>query len=300
MRASLPEQQERTAAAGHWIAPPRAGAPILSELPSPLAPLTCLLRNGHLAWQLSKREIQGRYRGSLLGLAWVFANPLILLAIFTFVFGFVYRARWSASPSAPPAEFSLILFTGLVVFWIFSDCVSRSCSLIRGNPSYVKKIVFPVEILPWTVMAGALFHAAVSLLVLLAFYPAVFGAPPWTAFLLPVVVAPFLLLTMGLCWLIASIGVFLRDVDQLVSTGLLAVLFLSTVFYSPSALPESFAPLLYLNPVSWVVDQVRATLIFGVVPGLWGLCGYFVAGWGIAWLGFFWFQRSRKGFADVL
>lgn len=267
--------------------------------PSPLAPVACLTASPTLAWQLAKREVQQRYRGSALGLLWSFATPLFLLAVFTFVFGVIFEARWDRD-IADREDFALVLFAGLLVFWMVNDFLLQTPGLIRRYAPFVKKVVFPLELLPWTVMAGALFHAGVSVGVLLVAHLLVRGAPPWTALLLPVVLLPLVLLALGAGWALAALGAYLPDLDQLVGVALTGLLFLSTIFYPSSRAPEPLGQWLYVNPLSFPVDQTRAVLLWGELPAWEGLALYYVLGWGVAWLGFWGFQLTRKGFADVV
>jgi lipopolysaccharide transport system permease protein len=246
-----------------------------------------------------KREVIGRYRGSILGILWSFLTPLVTLAIYSFVFGFVMRVRWRAE-SQSQIESSLILFAGLVVYGLFAECVTRAPGLIVSHTNYVKKVIFPLEILPWVNMGAALFHALMSLLVILVFTLGVYGALPWTVITLPVILFPFVLLTMGLCWFLASLGVFLRDMQQTVGLLTNALLFLSPVLYPISSVPASVHMLLFANPLTFVVEQVRGALLWGDLPHWPGLGWYSLGSVVIAWLGLWWFQKTRRGFADVL
>lgn len=255
-----------------------------------------------------RREIAGRYRGSMLGILWSLLTPLLMLAVYTFVFGVVLRARWAGggdaggAAAAEPsmAEFAVILFAGLIVFQLFAEVITRAPTLILTNANYVKKVVFPLEILPVVALGSALFHAGVSIVVLLVFRLMVFGVVPVTSLLLPLVLAPFCLLILGLSWFIAALGVYYRDINQFLGTLVMALLFLSPIFFPLSALPEWLRPWVALNPISFPVEQTRAVLIFGTLPDFAGLAAYTVFAIAIATLGYAWFQKTRKGFADVL
>ena len=256
-------------------------------------------RNGRLIQALTKREVIGRYKGSLLGILWSFFNPVFMLLVYTFVFSVVFKARWT-SDSDSKTEFALILFAGLMAFSLFAECLSRAPGLILSNANYVKKVVFPLEILSVVSLGGALFHALISLCVWLIFYLMFFGWPPITALLLPVIILPLVLFTLGLSWLFASLGVYLRDVSQVIGIIITAMMFLSPIFYPASALPQEYQFLLLLNPLTLVIEQVRGVLIWGKVPDWPFFAGYTAISALIAWFGFAWFQRTRKGFADVL
>ncbi len=246
-----------------------------------------------------KRELAAEHRGALLGLLWLVLTPLLLLGVYSFAFGVVLRVRWGRSLDAP-SEFALVVFASLSVFWIFSDSVGRAHTTILQNAGYVKRSVFPLEILPWASMGAALFRTAVSLAVFLLFHALLRGLPPWTALLTPLVILPLVVLSLGLSWFLASLGVFLRDIGPLVGIFVTGALFLSPVFYPASAVPDPYRGLLALNPIAFAVEQARAVLLFGDAPDWARLALHGLAAWGVAWLGFGWFARTRRGFADVL
>jgi lipopolysaccharide transport system permease protein len=266
---------------------------------SPQEMVASLWRNRGLAFALIKREVVGRYRGSFLGILWSFFNPVFMLAVYTLVFSVVFKARWSGG-SESKSEFALILFAGMIVFSLFSECVNRAPALILSNINYVKRVVFPLEILPFVALGTAMFHLLVSLLVWLVFYLIFFGAPHPTFLLLPYILLPLALFTLGVSWILASLGVYLRDVGQIVGVITTALMFLSPIFYPVTALPEEYRPLLLLNPLTPVIEQTRQALVWGNLPDtkFWGLS--LVTSVTIVWLGFAWFQKTRKGFADVL
>lgn len=256
-------------------------------------------RNRTLIKSLVMREVIGRYRGSVMGILWSFINPIFMLAVYTFVFSVVFKARWN-SGSDSRTEFALVLFAGLIVFNFFSECINRAPGLILANVNYVKKVVFPLEVLPWVSIGSALFHSAVSLMVWLLAYAAIFGWPHATVLLMPVVLIPLLLFTVGLSWALASLGVFLRDVSQFIGLATTVLMFLSPIFYPITALPEKYRHLLLLNPMTPAIEQARDFLYWGRTPDLQMVIGYFAISAASAWLGFVWFQKTRKGFADVI
>ena len=266
---------------------------------TPVEMFTSLWRNRELILASAKREILGRYRGSVLGLLWSFFNPIFMLAVYTFVFSVVFKARWSVG-SESKTEFALVLFAGLIVFNLFAECINRAPALILANPNYVKKVVFPLETLTFVSLLSALYHALISLGVWLAAYVILFGVPHASALYLPFVVMPFALFILGLSWILASLGVYLRDVSQFIGVITSVLMFLSPIFYPISALPESYQHLLYLNPLTPVIEMVRGVLYWGKMPDFLLLALYWLVTGTIAWLGFAWFQKTRKGFADVL
>lgn len=262
-----------------------------------------LWKHRQLIGQMTKREVVGRYKGSFLGLGWSFLNPLLMLCVYTFVFSVVFKSRWGIAPAGgeeSKAMFAIVLFVGMIVYGLFSEILNRSPGLILGNVNYVKKVVFPLEILPVVAASAALFHAMVSLLVWLLAYVVFIDIPHWSALLLPLIILPQLVLALGLSWFLASIGVFLRDAAQTITIITTIMMFLAPVFYPVKNLPESFQPLIMANPMTFIIEQARAVLIFGQLPDFLGLLHYMAIALIVMWAGFAWFQKTRKGFSDVL
>ena len=260
-----------------------------------------LLFSRPLILQMIRREVISRYQGSVLGLIWSFLNPLFMLAIYTFVFGVVFKARWNTEGVANPPNFAVILFSGLIVHGLLGEMFARAPTLIVSNVNYVKKVVFPLGILPIVALGNAVFHAFVSVIVLLVAQLVLSGTfPPLTTLWLPVVFAPFLLLLLGFGWGLASLGVYLRDINQILAPVITALLFVSPVFFPADSLPPAMRPYLLLNPISLIVKETREILIFGHMPDLKALAVYSAMAAIVALVGLFWFQKTRKGFADVL
>lgn len=266
---------------------------------SPKEMLASVWRNRELTYALVKREVVGRYRGSFLGILWSFFNPLFMLAVYTFVFSVVFKARWGTG-SDSKTEFALVLFAGLMVFNLFSECINRAPSLILANINYVKKVIFPLEILPWVAMGASLFHGAISLGVWLLAYVVFFGMPHITLLYLPLIILPLVLFILGLSWFLSALGVYLRDVSQFIGVITTVMMFMSPVFYSASSLPEKYRGLLLLNPLTPAIEQARAVLFWGHAPDFLLLMSSLLVSASVASLGFAWFQKTRKGFADVL
>ena len=259
-----------------------------------------LLRHRRLIVQMTRREVVGRYRGSIMGLAWSFFNPILMLVVYTFVFSVVFKAKWGTGAEESQYSFAIALFVGMIVHGLFAEVLNRAPGLILSNVNYVKKVIFPLEILPVVGMGAALFHTFVSLGVLLAVILPVNGGLAWTVIFFPVVILPLLIATLGAAWFLASLGVFVRDVGQTVGIFTTVMMFLSPVFYPISALPEKFQFWLMLNPLTFVIEQSRTVIIFGKLPDWTGLGVYTAVSLIVAWAGFWWFQKTRKGFADVL
>jgi homopolymeric O-antigen transport system permease protein len=257
-------------------------------------------RNRHLILQMTKREVVGRYRGSVMGLAWSFFNPLLMLSVYTFVFSVVFKARWGLNGGEDKASFAIFLFVGMIVHGLFAECVNRAPGLILSNVNYVKKVVFPLEILPSVAMGSALFHAGISLIVLLAVRLVVNQQLAWTAIFVPMIFLPLCIATMGVAWFLSAIGVYVRDVSQTIGIITTVLMFLSPVFYPTTALPIEYQTWLRLNPLTYVIEESRKVLVSGQLPDWGGWISFLLVSIAAAWMGFWWFQKSRKGFADVL
>jgi lipopolysaccharide transport system permease protein len=256
-------------------------------------------RNRSLVVQMVQREVVGRYRGSLMGMAWSFFNPLLMLVIFTFVFSVVFKARWSLVEN-DKVSFAIIIFVGLIVHGVLAECINRAPTLVLSNVNYVKKVIFPIEMLPWVAFGSAFFHAMVSLIVLLGAQLLLDHHLPWTAIFFPIVLLPLFFITMGLSWFLSALGVYMRDIVQFVAILSNVLFYLSPVIYPVSALPEQYQPWMRANPLTFVIEEGRKTLIYGEIPDFASLSLITVIGLIVAWVGFVSFQKSRRGFADVL
>lgn len=270
--------------------------------PTSIGALTkSLWRNRLLISQMTKREVVGRYKGSVMGLTWSFFNPVFMLVVYTFVFSEIFKSRWNGlDGDESKTQFAIVLFVGMIVLNFFSEVLNRAPSLIISNANYVKKVVFPIETLPVIVAGAALFHGFISLAVLLIAFVIFNGYLHWTIILTPFVLIPLVILSTGLAWIVASLGVFLRDVGQTVTIITMVLTFLSPVFYPITLVPENFRPFIMANPLTFIIEQARNVLIWGRMPDWTGLIIYTIAAMIVAWAGFAWFQKTRRGFADVL
>jgi lipopolysaccharide transport system permease protein len=257
-----------------------------------------------LTLTLASREVAGRYRGSVLGIFWSLINPLFMLAVYTLVFGGIFKSRWQVpgrdEGGHSMAEFAIILFAGLSVYQLFAEVINRAPGLVIANTNYVKKVVFPLEVLVPVALGTALFHAAVSVSVLLVFEVIFMGGVPWTALLLPLVIVPFCLMVLGLGWFFASLGTYLRDIGQILGTVVTALMFLSPLFFQRASLPAEVAHWIVLNPITVPIEQTREVLLWGHLPDWLVLGAYTCFGAAVCLLGYLFFQKTRKGFADVL
>ncbi|RMR31816.1 ABC transporter permease [Pseudomonas syringae group genomosp. 3] len=265
----------------------------------PIRLVASLWTNRSLISQMTKREVIGRYRGSVMGLAWSLFNPVLMLAVYTFVFSEIFSARWVGVDTGK-GGFAILLFVGMIVHGLFAECANRAPSLVMSNSNYVKKVVFPLEILPVITLGSALFHSCISLVVLVIAQLLITHTLFWTALLFPLILVPLILGTLGISWFLASLGVYLRDVGHVITVLTTVLLFLSPVLYPVAALPEVYRPWLQMNPLTYIIEESRSVLLFGNLPH-WDSLGIAIAiGAVIAAMGFWFFQKTRKGFADVI
>lgn len=262
--------------------------------------VSSLLRNKELLRNLSYREIVGRYQGSILGVLWSLFTPVLMLIVYTFVFGYIFKSRWELNAGDSKISFALILFSGLLIFNLFADCLNRSPTLITGNVNYVKKVLFPLEILPVVTICGALFHCLVSFAVWIMAYFVLIGIPHWTVLLSFLVIIPVVFFVLGCMWILAAVGVYIRDVGQIISIVLPIIMFMTPLFYPITALPKNLQTLMLLNPLTATVEVMRNLMYWGRLPSVnFWLISYIVS-MAAAWIGFAYFQKVRRGFADVL
>ncbi len=266
----------------------------------PFDMVASLWQHRQLVFQMCKRDVLSRYKGSILGVAWSFVTPLFMLIVYTFFFSFVFKARWGEERGGGHADFAVILFAGLIVHSFFAECLNRAPYLIHNNVSYVKKIVFPLEIFPWVTIGAALFNSVVSVFILVVAQLSVSGHVPSTAFLLPVVLLPLVFMALGASWFLAAAGVYVKDIGQTVGLLTTVLLFVSPVFYPIAILPEKIQMFVMLNPLTLIIEESRNVLLYGSLPNWGALSIYTMISVFVAWVGFWCFQKARRGFADVL
>jgi lipopolysaccharide transport system permease protein len=262
--------------------------------------VAALLKHRELWWRLTERAVASRYKGSALGFGWSLLQPLVMLAVYTFVFSTIFKSRWTGAEEAGSLGYAVNLFAGLIVFNLFADCIGASPGLILSNKNYVTKVIFPLELLGATTVSSATFQAITSALILVAFELFALHTLPITLMWLPLVWMPLLLGCLALSWVISALGVYLRDLEQLVPMLLSVMMFLSAVFYPISSLPTHIQPLMHFNPLAMVIEQTRRVGVEGLSPSRMYLvlgCAVSAAACEIAYRGF---ERARRGFADVL
>lgn len=252
-----------------------------------------------LIYQLTKREVSGRYKGSMLGIFWSFVNPLLMLTVYTVFFSMILKIRWGNNGESQ-ADFAVLLFVGLIMYGFIAECINRAPGLVTGNVNYVKKVVFPIAVLPVVSCGSALFHWLISMLVLmLALLVTGHGIASTSLLIFPVMV-PLVLYGLGIGWFLASVGVFLRDLNQIVGVITQVLMFMSPVFFSVEKIPQSYRGLFRANPLTIIIEQARAVLVFGQSldwPAVASQVGFASL---ICGAGYAWFRFTRRGFADVL
>ncbi|MBV6632690.1 MAG: ABC transporter permease [Alphaproteobacteria bacterium] len=260
-----------------------------------------LIQHPFLIWQLAKRDVTARYRGSVLGLLWSIGRPLLMLAVYTFVFSVVFEVRWNQPGIGDNRfTFAVVLFAGLIVHGLLADCLNRAPTLVLANANYVRKVVFPLDSLSYVLLISSLFHTAVSFLVLLGAYVIFIGVPPLTALLAPIALLPLIPLFLGLGWALAALGVFLRDIGEVTAIMTTILLFVSPIFFPIEQFPEELRFLLYYNPLTLIIESLRQVVLYGQQPDWLALGIYSIAALAFAQAGYWLFLKSRRGFSDVI
>ena len=253
-----------------------------------------------LIYQFTQRQVLARYRGSYLGVIWSFITPLMMLLVYTFVFSVVFQARWEQTAADSHAEFALTLFAGLIAFNVFSEVITAAPQVIVNQPNLVKRVVFPLEILPISLLGSALVNSFISLIILILGMACLLKPLSWTIILLPLIYLPLILLTLGLAWFLASLGVFMRDIGPILGVVMQMLFFLTPIFYPISAIPPNLRWALYLNPLTFMVNHFRRVILWGQTPDWleWFVMTLLSAV--VCLLGYSWFMKSKKTFADVV
>lgn len=259
-----------------------------------------LYANQFLLLQTVQRNIEARYKGSFLGLLWSFVQPLMMLCVYTFVFSVVFKARWGVVDANSRGAFAIIMFCGIALYSIFSEAVNSCCGIIIGNQNYVKKVIFPLEILPFAQTLSTFILGITWFVLLFLGVIFIYGTLSWTILLFPLILIPLFLFTVGICFFVASCGVFLRDTQYVVGVVLQILFFMTPIFYPIKAVPNEFQLPLRINPLTIMIEEMRKVFLFGQLPS-WGFLGIaFIVSVLVFHLGFMWFYKTKRGFADVL
>jgi lipopolysaccharide transport system permease protein len=253
----------------------------------------------NLIWQFARREVLGRYRGSVLGVGWSVLTPMAMLAVYTLVFRHIFKAKWPGVEDGN-MSFALNLFAGLLVFNWAAEFLSRAPRLVTEQPNLVTKVVFPLQVLPWSSLLSSFFHVLVSCAVWLAGC-LLFGQGVHASWLaLPLVFLALVPTLLGLGWTLSAMGVYFRDLGEIVGLFMGMLLFLTPVFFPLSVLPDFLQVWVQFNPLATPIEALRQIGLMGVWPNFSALLQLFLIGLGVALFGAWLFEKSRKGFADVL
>lgn len=292
----MSEQERRPASSDGLSTPPPVRPGLLMALAGPFSAFT---RHRDLTRELVRSEVLGRYRGASFGLMWSLISPFLMLMVYTIAFGEILKGRWPQAPESN-AEFSIILFLGIIVHSFFAECFTRAPRLMLENSNYVKRVVFPLEILPWAMAMSALFHTAMNIAVFLLLSLLVYQDLSVYAVLLPLVFIPLILMTIAISWLVASLGVYMRDISQVTPVLATAMFFLSSAIIPMEAVPEKFRLVFHLNPLTFFINQARDVALWGKPPDWTALAIWTAGSLLAAYIAYAWFRKTSKGFADVI
>lgn len=259
-----------------------------------------IIKNKLIIIQLLKRDLEAKYKGSLIGVAWSLVIPILLLIIYTFVFSVIFKAKWDIGDQDTENHFAIFLFVGLMVLNFFNEVINKSPTLITQNINFVKKVVFPLDILSVVSVLSALFQFFVSFIVLLVAIIILNGKVNVTIFFVPLVFLPLVILTVGLSWILSSLAVYLRDINPLISITTTLLMFLSPVFYPISAVPLGMQKFIMANPLTFIIEELRSVVIFGYFPNIIGLIFYYIFAILTFFVAYKFFNKIKRGFPDVI
>ena len=263
------------------------------------SPVRNLWHHRGLLWQFTLRNVEVRHKGSHLGLIWSVLNPVLMLGLYVLVFGYIFGGRFGVRPQETPVDYALGIFLGLTLFHFVAEVLGVSPGIIVGNPNFVKKVVFPLEILPAANVGGAVFHLLISLslvfLCLVVSGTSLSAGALW----LPVIVFPLVLFGLGLAWLISALGVFLRDIGQVMQFLSTALMWASAVFFTAQKYPAAWTYLRF-NPLLLAIDLTRDAVLWARPLNFHHLGYLYLAGFAIFYFGHLAFRRMKPAFADVL
>jgi len=254
----------------------------------------------NLIWEFLKRDIAGRYRGTSLGPIWSLLVPLLMLAIYTLVFGAIFKSRFGYSNGEGVQDFALGLFCGLNIFNFFSEVMTRSPGLILQYPNYVKKVVFPLEIFSFTTTGAALFHFLVANIPLILGFVIIDHRIPFGFAWLLLLLLPLILILLGTSWILSALGVFIRDISELLPPAMTVLMFTSAIFYPISAAPDFIQTVLRLNPLALLIESARQALFLNLPPTVNEFGALVLFGLFLATAGYVFFMKSKPAFSDVI
>ncbi|WP_420405139.1 ABC transporter permease [Nisaea sp.] len=284
---------------GATSAPGRPAKPV--SFAGALFALAASLRgNGFILKSMVRNELASRYRNTVLGFLWPLINPLVMILVYSFVFGLIFEVRFGATPAQSEVPYGIVLFSGLMLHVLLAETLLRAQSIVLDNPNYVKRVVFPLEILPVAALLSNLVHAVMALAVLVVVILVYGVSLHWTGLLLPLAWLPLVVMLAGLGLLVASLGVFIRDIGQVLGFMMTILMFGSSILFPPEMLPEPLRPWLLLNPLTIPVDASRDLLLWGHFPNWERLGIYSAVAVAALWVGSWWFLRTKRGFSEVM
>lgn len=258
-----------------------------------------LMRHNELIWEMTKRDVMARYKGSYLGIVWSFITPLLILTIYTFVFSVIFQTKWNVTDTSH-MSFGITLFAGMIIINIFTEVLIKSTSIIVSNPNYVTKVVFPLEIFPIVLFLSALIHACISFGILIGAQLIYTSTIQWTILLIPIVLIPLALFSIGIGWIFSSLGVFVRDLNYMMNIVAQVLMFLSPVFYPIEIVPEEFRSWYNANPLTGMITQFREVVLWGNTPDWMEWTKIFIISLIVFFLGYWIFRKCKGAFADVI
>lgn len=282
-----------------------AAEPLSTHL-SPLRLADTLWTHRDLIRQFVAREILERHKGAYLGVAWNILSPLLQLGVYTLVFGFILKGHWERTFIDPRIDYTILFMVGHTLFHYFAECANRAPALVANRPNLVRKVVFPTEILPVTVVLSGLVYVGIMvglLLLIVAGASLWFGTGPvfvWTTIYLPLILLPLIMLTLGVAWTLASLGAFVRDLRQIVPVLTMLAMFSTPIFYAPDRIPENLRLVVHLNPLAIIVENGRRVMIWGEAPEWIPLALLTVFAYLVMQFGYAFYMKSKRGLADVL
>lgn len=259
-----------------------------------------LMQNQFLLRQLVVRNIATRYRGSLLGFFWTLIQPLLMLVVYTFVFTYVFQARWGTTLGNNKAAFAMIMFAGIACFNIFSEALTCCSVVIISCPNFVKKVLLPLELIPLATVISSFIIGIPWFIMLQIGSIVLLKGFSWTMLLIVLVLFPLFMMTLGIGFFVSALGVYLRDLPQLLGILLQILFFMTPIFYPIESVPPIMRSILSWNPMYYIVEGVRKIFLYGEVPTM----AQWIIPWSIGFIflgcGYLWFMKTKKGFADVL
>lgn len=262
--------------------------------------LSTFTKHRYLYWQFTKRQIEQRHKGSVLGILWSVLQPLAMMGVYTVVFGLIFRGHYAGIEGQTTMDYALGIFLSITLYQLVAESISSSIGIIVGQPNLVKKVVFPLAILPLAQVGASLFQFFISLVLVLIGVLVLGHGFSVSTLLFPLTILPLIPLVIGLSLILSALGVFLRDLQHVAGPITMVTMYASSVFYSTAMVPPAIWSLLKYNPLVHILEQSRRVLLWHL-PLQWGEIVYsFIIGIITLTLGLWLFKKLKPAFADVL